>query len=95
MRWRELNPGDPCESRRETKPQMHWTELANDSPLHLQYAVFSLPSNASFNQVRAEYRKLATLEHPDRVPPELRPGAEERMKVLNAAYAALRQAHAL
>ena len=58
------------------------------------WQVLELPRGSSSDDVRSAYRRLALDYHPDRVqrlPRGYQEFAEERMKELNAAYAALRE----
>ncbi|MFB3739790.1 MAG: J domain-containing protein, partial [Candidatus Velamenicoccus archaeovorus] len=58
------------------------------------YVVLGLPRGASQDQIRAAYRRLAQIYHPDRyqgAPADVRAEAERRMKQVNAAYDALRK----
>jgi predicted Zn-dependent protease with MMP-like domain/curved DNA-binding protein CbpA len=56
------------------------------------YAVLGLRPNASAEEIRHAFRRLAKLWHPDRyisAPAELRASAERRMRALTRAYAVL------
>ena len=56
------------------------------------YAILDLPANATPEQIKANYRILVQLYHPDRLQhasPAVRGYAEERLKKINAAYSAL------
>ena len=55
---------------------------------HDPYLTLELQSNASDAEVKAAYRRLAALYHPDRNP-GFQAAATERLKALNAAYAAI------
>ncbi len=53
------------------------------------YEILDVPPDATDEQIRAAYRILAQLHHPDRlqqVSPAVRAYAEERLKKINAAY---------
>ena len=53
------------------------------------YQILGVDSTASDAQVRAAYRRLAQIYHPDRfgsAPPDIREEAERRMMDLNAAF---------
>ncbi len=50
-----------------------------------------LGPGATWDEVRAAYRKAAAQHHPDRATPAGQAAATERMKAINAAYAALRK----
>ncbi|MDP2314943.1 MAG: J domain-containing protein [Pseudomonadota bacterium] len=50
-----------------------------------------LVPGATWDDVRAAYRRAAQLHHPDRAPPDAQPAAHERMKAINAAYTALQR----
>lgn len=56
---------------------------------HLQ--TLDLTASATWDDVRAAYRRAAHLHHPDRATPEAQAAANERMKTINAAYAALKR----
>ncbi len=56
------------------------------------YAILDLPANATPEQIKANYRILVQLYHPDRLQhasPAVRGYAEERLKKINAAYSVL------
>jgi hypothetical protein len=56
------------------------------------HEVLGVDPNASLAEIRAAYRRLAQMNHPDKVmglAPEFRILAERRMKVITAAYKAL------
>ncbi|HEV7665047.1 MAG TPA: J domain-containing protein [Chloroflexota bacterium] len=53
------------------------------------YRVLQVAPNADLEVIRASYRRLARLYHPDRNP---RPEAAERMRAINAAYGVLSDA---
>jgi len=58
------------------------------------YAVLGLNKGASFEEIKATYRKLSQKYHPDKVShlgDEFRNVAEERMKELNVAYQFLKK----
>jgi hypothetical protein len=62
------------------------------SATHL--AVLDLAEGATWDEIRAAYRRAASEHHPDRaqaLPPDQQQAAHERMKRINAAYAALRR----
>jgi molecular chaperone DnaJ len=50
------------------------------------YEVLGVPRNASDEEIRREFRKLAKLYHPDR---NREPGAEDKFKEINEAYQVL------
>ncbi|MBI3240895.1 MAG: SUMF1/EgtB/PvdO family nonheme iron enzyme [Chloroflexi bacterium] len=59
------------------------------------YAILDVPHNASPEQIKASYRILVQLFHPDRlqhVSPAVRQYAEERLKKINTAYSVLSNA---
>jgi formylglycine-generating enzyme required for sulfatase activity len=56
------------------------------------YEILDIPSSATDEQIRAAYRILVQLHHPDRlqqVSPAVRTYAEERLKKINEAYGVL------
>jgi hypothetical protein len=58
------------------------------------YDLLGLSPGATPQQIRSAYRSLAMLFHPDRLPPQqlspaLRTFAEERLRLINAAYSVL------
>src|SRR5258705_11432545 len=56
------------------------------------YEILDLPPGATEEQIRAAYRILVQLHHPDRlqqVPANVRAYAEERLKKINEAYRVL------
>ncbi|MCM8766169.1 MAG: molecular chaperone DnaJ [Candidatus Omnitrophica bacterium] len=53
------------------------------------YEVLGVSRNASKEDIRAAFRKLAMQYHPDRVPAEKKKEAEERFKEISEAYAVL------
>ena len=56
------------------------------------YEILDLPPTATDEQIRAAYRILVQLHHPDRlqqVSPAVRAYAEERLKKINEAYGVL------
>lgn len=52
------------------------------------YAILGVGQDASSEEIKSAYRKLALQNHPDRNPDD-RAGAEERFKQINEAYAVL------
>jgi hypothetical protein len=54
-------------------------------------ATLGLGPCATWDEVRAAWRRAAATDHPDRAPADAQAAAHERMKALNAAYAALRR----
>ncbi|MES2641543.1 MAG: DnaJ domain-containing protein [Myxococcota bacterium] len=56
---------------------------------HLQ--TLDLTATATWDEVRAAYRRAAQVHHPDRATPHEQAAANERMKTINAAYAALKR----
>lgn len=75
MKWRELDRGysDHLEQVRSKSPE----ELLGVEP------------NASSEQIKAAYRRLAKVYHPDRADGFLRQNNAEVLKVVNSAYATL------
>jgi DnaJ like chaperone protein len=62
------------------------------NPLDDPYAVLEIAADASLEQIKQAYRKLAREYHPDHqiakgVPPEFMAVLQERMSLINAAYA--------
>jgi curved DNA-binding protein len=50
------------------------------------YAILGVPRNATLEQIKEAYRRLAKEYHPDKNPS---PEAEERFKLINEAYQVL------
>ncbi|MGQ9626385.1 MAG: J domain-containing protein [Anaerolineae bacterium] len=50
------------------------------------YRIMGLPQNATEEDIKLAYRRLARLYHPDSNPPKFRRWAEARMRLLNEAY---------
>lgn len=57
------------------------------------FAILELPPESSLTEVKAAYRDLAQVWHPDRFQnsPRLRDKAQEKMKTINEAYSCLQQ----
>lgn len=58
------------------------------------YQVLSIPPDATQEQIRSAYKKLAQMYHPDKVEglaPEYRQIADRKMKAINAAYEQLKR----
>ncbi|MGE4357136.1 MAG: molecular chaperone DnaJ [Candidatus Omnitrophota bacterium] len=53
------------------------------------YEILGVDRNASKEEIRAAFRKLAMQYHPDRVPPDKKKEAEEKFKEISEAYAVL------
>ncbi len=53
------------------------------------YEILGVPRDASIEEIKKAYRKLALQYHPDRVPPEKKKEAEEKFKEISEAYAVL------
>jgi molecular chaperone DnaJ len=53
------------------------------------YEILGVPRNASQEEIKRAYRKLALEYHPDRHPPEKRKWAEEKFKEISEAYEVL------
>ena len=52
------------------------------------YEILGIQKNASVDDIKSAYRRLALKYHPDRNPAD-RKGAEEKFKELSEAYAVL------
>ena len=55
----------------------------------IYYRIMGLPPSATEEEIKAAYRRLAWLYHPDANPPQFRRWAEARMRLLNEAYEVL------
>jgi molecular chaperone DnaJ len=53
------------------------------------YEILGIPKNASLDEIKKAYRKLALQYHPDRVPEEKKKESEEKFKEISEAYAVL------
>ncbi|HDN85261.1 MAG TPA: molecular chaperone DnaJ [Candidatus Aerophobetes bacterium] len=53
------------------------------------YEILGVSRDASIEEIKRAYRKLALQYHPDRVPPEKKKEAEEKFKEISEAYAVL------
>ncbi len=53
------------------------------------YEILGVPRNASQEEIKRAYRRLAMQYHPDRHPPEKRKWAEEKFKEISEAYEVL------
>lgn len=53
------------------------------------YEILSVNKNATSDEIKKAYRKLALKYHPDRVPAEKKKGSEEQFKEISEAYAVL------
>ena len=53
------------------------------------YEILGVSRNASKDEIKQAYRRLAMQYHPDRVPPERKKEAEEKFKEISEAYAVL------
>lgn len=53
------------------------------------YEILGVPRNATKEEIKQAYRKLALQYHPDRVPPQKKKEAEEKFKEISEAYAVL------
>ncbi len=53
------------------------------------YEILGVSRDASLEEIKKAYRKLALQYHPDRVPPEKKKEAEEKFKEISEAYAVL------
>uniref|UniRef100_A0A832H5V6 DUF4236 domain-containing protein n=1 Tax=Oscillatoriales cyanobacterium SpSt-402 TaxID=2282168 RepID=A0A832H5V6_9CYAN len=60
------------------------------------YTILNIPSDATWEDISAAYKKMAQMYHPDKVAglaPEYQAIAEKRMKIINAAYEELKRSH--
>ncbi|HDL10002.1 MAG TPA: molecular chaperone DnaJ [Candidatus Omnitrophica bacterium] len=57
------------------------------------YEILGVPRNASKEEIKQAYRRLAMQYHPDRVSPEKKKEAEEKFKEISEAYAVLSDDH--
>lgn len=53
------------------------------------YEILGMDRNASLDEIKKAYRTLALQNHPDKVAPDEKKGAEERFKEISEAYAVL------
>ncbi|QDS72733.1 hypothetical protein FKW77_003874 [Venturia effusa] len=60
-----------------------------DPKVSQSYAALGLPSTADRTAVKTEYRRLALLHHPDKIPAWQKLQAQEDMEAINAAYETL------
>ena len=61
--------------------EQSYTQTSTQQALNDPYFVLGLPSDATIDQVKARYRQLASIFHPDK-----EGGYVEAMKKVNAAY---------
>jgi len=79
IRWCEQNDGRPSADSPQSRPSDPWS-------------VLGLTRTASKDEIKAAYRRLAMMYHPDRVAsmgPEIIAVAQVKMTEINAAYASL------
>ncbi|KAH7431668.1 hypothetical protein KP509_08G059900 [Ceratopteris richardii] len=76
------------EDRREKSRDWQWPRLPSSVPEKKRslYEVLGLPSEASEEEIRNSYRKLALKFHPDRVAPEKRDECTQLFCEIRAAY---------
>ena len=72
MRWREISPELTNEIKR----------LKSLKPREL----LSVNIDATSDEIKSAYRRLAKVYHPDKADPFMRKYNEEVMKLINAAY---------
>ena len=72
MRWREISPELTNEIKR----------LKSLKPREL----LSVNIDATSDEIKSAYRRLAKVYHPDKADPFMRKHNEEVMKLINAAY---------
>src|SRR5665213_125517 len=86
---RDTNPGGAAEIRRESsrREREPWTKAKSHCDW---YAVLEVNPDASPEVIKAAYKVLAMLHHPDRPTDDVDPTA--RMQLINQAYEVLRDA---
>ena len=77
------------EKKRTRSPGVAWQESSKSA-----YEVLGIDVNASKEEIRIAYRKMANLYHPDKVAhlaPEFREMADRKMKDINTAYGSIKR----
>jgi hypothetical protein len=91
----EIRAAVPGQFARESARPGAWSESSSRPPprltpafseLDAAYAVLGLRPGAPLKEVKAAYRRLAKLHHPDLAPARGRIAAEDKMKQINEAY---------
>ena len=77
-------PPEPAPPPPRAAPSPGVVDEATARKKHLR--TMGLRDPASFDEVRAQYRKLALKNHPDRAPEHKRAAASKKMSEINAAY---------
>lgn len=81
-----IHPDPSSSVSNEQRGGYSWDRPMGNKPPELYYDILHVARDASPQRVRAAYRSLVRQWHPDKHPPESRPAAEARFKVITEAY---------
>lgn len=79
-------------AKSERQNQKSYEKFKKPGAEKSSYEILQVDENASKEEITAAYRNLVKMNHPDKVAslaPEFRELAEQRMKMINAAYETL------